>query len=584
MQRKRIRDWMRVPGNYQPGLRNSITDVDGVMVGHCTLQDDAVGIHTGVSVIRPHAGDVFLQKVPAAIHCANGFGKLCGAMQVSELGEIESLIGLTNTLSVSAVLQGLLNHHVPLMTRQQRSINIVVGETNDSYLNDIKRFAITPEHVRLAIESLSQAVEEGAVGAGAGTRCFGYKGGIGTASRIVPMPDLEQKNFTLGALVQTNYDGALSLYGRQIPHPSDIDTARQGSCMVVLATDAPLSERQLGRIARRAVVGLTNTGSYIQHGSGEFVIAFSNFAANLHSRNCTAAQRLELPEERLDAFFEATAEAVQEAVYNSLTMAQDTVAPDGNVVPALDLSAYMLPTVEAQPARKDKQKTIGILGGMGPKATADLFEKVIGQTNAACDSGHLHIIIDNDPSIPDRTAAILEGGEDPLPPLKRSARLLEGSGAQLLLLPCNTAHYFYDEVQSSVSIPVLNMLAITAQACRAQGFGKIGLLSTTGTAKSGVYEVAFLKESVGCVTPHEDEMGVVMRYIYQYKAGHPIPEREPLIAIIKSLSARGAEAIVLGCTELPMIVEGLDSPLPLIDPTLLLAKAAVQAAQEVEKN
>ena len=579
-QRKRIRDWMRVPGNYPPGPRNSISDVDGVTVGHCTLHDDAAGLHTGVTVIRPHAGDVFTLKVPAAIHCANGFGKLCGAMQVGELGEIESLIGLTNTLSLAQVLQGLLDYHVPRMRADQKSINVVVGETNDSFLSDIKRFAITPEHVRAAIEACSQEVEEGAVGAGAGTRCFGYKGGIGTASRVIPSPDFEGESFTLGALVQTNYDGALSLYGRLIPRPENTDEAKQGSCMIVLATDAPLSERQLGRIARRAIVGLTNTGSYIQHGSGEFVIAFSNFEGNLRAHNTAIFQRTELAEERLDAFFEAAVETVQEAVYNALTMARDIVSGDGAVVPALDLSAYSLPPAEALPSRKDKYKTIGIIGGMGPKATADLFEKVIAQTKAKSDNGHLHVLIDNDPSIPDRTAAILEGGENPLPALKRSAKLLEVSGADLLLIPCNTAHYFLDAVQASVSIPIMNMLAITAQACREQGYRTVGLLSTTGTAKSGVYEAAFQKEAVACVTPGDAEMDIVMQYIYQYKAGAPIAERAALAAIVETLQARGAEAIVLGCTELPMIFNGVDSPLPLIDPTLLLAKAAVRAAQE----
>ena len=583
-QRKRIRDWMRVPGNYAPGPRNSITDVDGVTVGHCTLHDDATGIHTGVTVIRPHAGDVYAQKVPAAIHCANGFGKLCGAMQVAELGEIESLIGLTNTLSVAQVLQGLLNYHVSRMQANQKSINIVVGETNDSVLSDIKRFAVTPEHVRLAIDALSQAVEEGAVGAGAGTRCLGYKGGIGTASRVIRLPELEEKPFTLGALVQTNYDGSLSLYGRQIPRAEQTQEAKQGSCMIVLATDAPLNERQLGRVARRAIVGLTNTGSYIQHGSGEFVIAFSNFAGNLRGRDDAFLQRQELPEGRLDSFFEAAVEAVQEAVYNSLTMARDITAFDGTLVPALNLSAYRLPSIQASPAREDGHKTIGIIGGMGPKATADLFEKIIAQTKAKSDNGHLHILIDNDPSIPDRTAAILEGGENPLPALKRSAKLLEGSGAEMLLIPCNTAHYFYEAVQASVSIPILNMLTITAKACRAQGYRKIGLLSTTGTAKSGVYETVFQKETVDCITPVDAEMDTVMRYIYQYKAGTPMTDRAALAAIVETLHARGAEAIVLGCTELPMIFEGVNSQLPLIDPTLLLAKAAVQAAQEWQRE
>jgi aspartate racemase len=205
---------------------------------------------------------------------------------------------------------------------------------------------------------------------------------------------------------------------------------------------------------------------------------------------------------------------------------------------------------------------------------------VIAETRAESDNGHLHVLIDNDPSIPDRTAAILDGGADPLPALTRSAKLLEGSGADLLLIPCNTAHYFFGAVQASVSIPILNMLAITAKTCRESGYCAVGLLSTTGTAKSGVYEAALRNENVDCITPEENEMETLMRFIYRYKAGTPIMQREPLVMIIKHLLARGAEAIVLGCTELPMITDGIESPLPLIDPTLLLAKAAVESAKE----
>jgi len=318
---KRIREWIDIPGNYHPGERNSITDVKGVTVGQVTVK--APGVCTGVTIISPASGDVFAQPIPGAVAVGNGFGKLTGALQVEELGEIESLIGLTNTLSVAAVLQGLVNYHAPKMPKGRESINILVGETNDSRLNDIRGCHITSSHAAEAIAKLSKEVEEGSVGAGAGTTCFGFKGGIGTSSRIITGETTgEGHDYAVGALVQSNYGGTLTVYGKEIPKPEP--GCQDGSCMIVIITDAPLSALQLKRMAKRGLIGMTNTGSFMSHGSGDFVIAASNYENN---RDCSDKSMKQgrnyyfLSDSQLNPFFEAAVEAVQEALYNSLTMA-----------------------------------------------------------------------------------------------------------------------------------------------------------------------------------------------------------------------------------------------------------------------
>jgi len=325
---KRIREWMEIPGKFQPGLRNSITDVPGVKCSHVTIA--GIGVRTGLTLISPCDGDVFINPLPAAVVAGNGFGKLVGSLQIDEMGETESLIGLTNTLSVAAVLQGLVEYHAPRLPSDYSSVNIIVGETNDSRLNDIRGCHIRPHHVAQAIELLSADVAEGDVGAGAGTVAFGYKGGIGTSSRKVP------DNFTIGALVQSNYSGNLTIYGKTIPKPSKPPAHEDGSCMIVVITDAPLSSRQLKRLAKRALIGMTNTGSFMHNGSGDFAIAASNYPANRRDRAAYGQSYYYLSDAQLNPFFEACADAVQEALYNSMTMAEGV-----DVFPGLNLADFV---------------------------------------------------------------------------------------------------------------------------------------------------------------------------------------------------------------------------------------------------
>ncbi|HWQ58971.1 MAG TPA: P1 family peptidase [Clostridia bacterium] len=338
-QRKRIREWMEIPARFEPGERNSITDVPGVLVGHCTLKREP--ICTGVTVVKPHAGDPYKYPAPCAIYVGNGFGKLAGSVQVEELGTVESLIGLTNTFSVAQVLQGIIDYQLGFMGEGDWSMNVLVGETNDGGLNDIRACAVRPEHVRRAIEALGEHVEEGCVGAGAGTRCYGFKGGIGTASRVVPRRATgEEEDYVVGALVQTNFDGNLNIYGRRLSRDSDKERPMPGSCMVVVATNAPVDARQLKRIAKRGILGIAYTGSYLAHSSGDFCIAFSNREENLVDRHrMRKAAFTRLDDEQLDPLFEAAAEAVQEAVYNSLTMAVSTRS-NGNAAEGFDIEAY----------------------------------------------------------------------------------------------------------------------------------------------------------------------------------------------------------------------------------------------------
>ncbi|HWS29548.1 MAG TPA: P1 family peptidase [Clostridia bacterium] len=338
-ERKRIRDWMNIPARFQTGEKNGITDVMGVAVGHCTLTEGTAC--TGVTVIRPHLLDPYRFPTPCAVYAGNGFGKLAGSVQVEELGVAESLIGLTNTFSVAQVIQGILEYQIPFMGENDWSMNTLVGETNDGGLNDLRAFHVKSEHALRAISALSEDVEEGCVGAGTGTRCFGFKGGIGTASRIVPgLAVGEQESYLVGALVQTNYGGNLNVYGHALPLKPVPERPLAGSCMVIVATDAPLDARQLKRIAKRGIVGLNDTGSYLSHSSGDFCIAFSNCAENLFDRHDTHKKPfVRLDDGQLDPLFEATAEAVREAVYNSLTMAA-TMEKNGITVKEFDITEY----------------------------------------------------------------------------------------------------------------------------------------------------------------------------------------------------------------------------------------------------
>ena len=333
--RPRARDLGLAPGVFEPGAKNAITDVAGVSVGHATLnQGDA--IRTGVTVIVPHQGNVFQDKVPGAVFVGNAFGKLAGSTQVDELGTIETPIGLTNTLSVGAVMDGLVRWTLDRAGNENvRSVNALVGETNDGGLNDIRGQHVRPQHAIEALKAAhSGAVQEGSVGAGTGTEAFGWKGGIGTSSRKL---EARHGGYTVGVLVQSNYGGVLTMggapvgkilgryayrpTGQQASGPAGNDDHGDGSCMIVVATDAPIDARDLKRLAARAVFGLARTGSSFSNGSGDFAIAFST-APDLRTRSGSAAQaRTLLPTDGVSPLFQAALEATEEAVYNSLLKA-----------------------------------------------------------------------------------------------------------------------------------------------------------------------------------------------------------------------------------------------------------------------
>jgi D-aminopeptidase len=330
--RPRARDLGIAPGVFQPGPLNAITDVAGVRVGHKTLVEGD-HVRTGVTAVVPHAGNVFQDKVPGAVFVGNAFGKLAGSTQVDELGTIETPIALTNTLSVGAAVEGLVRWTLDQAGNENvRSVNALVGETNDGGLNDIRGLHVRPEHVIEAIKAAAAGpVPEGSVGAGTGTRAFGWKGGIGTSSRKL---DARFGGFTVGVLVQSNYGGVLTIDGipagkalgrydyQPRPPAQGEDRYGDGSCMIVVATDAPLDARDLKRLAARAVFGLACTGSSFSNGSGDFAIAFST-AADLRTRfGSSAAQpRTLLPTDGVSPLFQAALEATEEAVYNSLLRA-----------------------------------------------------------------------------------------------------------------------------------------------------------------------------------------------------------------------------------------------------------------------
>ena len=340
-QRPRLRDWGIEIGVFKPGPNNAVTDVEGVKVGHVTLtRGDSV--RTGVTAVLPHEGNVFEQKVRAAVFVGNGFGKLIGTTQISELGQIETPIVLTNTLSVWDAANGVVDYMLALPGNERvRSINPVVGETNDGFLNDIRGRHVSRSDVLRAISAATGGhVEEGCVGAGTGTICNGWKGGIGTSSRRLPPA---MGGYTVGVLVQTNYGGILDIAGVPVgkelgryAFKERLAPRGDGSCMIVVATDAPLSIRQLQRLAARAPLALGRTGSSMSHGSGDYVIAFTT-SRDAEETDEGIRTRTLLNDEHLSPLFQAAVEATEEAIVNSLFKATDTKGYLGRTVEALPL-------------------------------------------------------------------------------------------------------------------------------------------------------------------------------------------------------------------------------------------------------
>jgi D-aminopeptidase len=335
-------------GVMQKGPTNSIVDVVGVKVGHVTLIV-ADSIRTGVTAILPHGNNLFQQKVPAAIFTGNGFGKLAGTTQIKELGNIESPIILTNTLSVAEGMNGVIRYTLAQKGNEQvQSVNAVVGETNDGGLNDIRGKHVTVDHVLQAINTAStQKPQQGNVGAGTGTVCFGFKGGIGTASRKLPA---SLGGYTVGVLVQTNFGGVLQIDGvpvgenlRRYSFSNQLQNPVDGSCMIVVATDAPLDSRNLERLAKRAFMGLAKTGGIASNGSGDYVIAFSNNASVLiaHDSKTSTITTTVLRNDEMSPLFMAAIEATEEAIINSLFMATDMKGKGGLTIEALPLDKVL---------------------------------------------------------------------------------------------------------------------------------------------------------------------------------------------------------------------------------------------------
>lgn len=353
--RPRARDLGLEVGIFEPGTHNAITDVSGVRVGHTTVVEGD-RVRTGVTAILPHGGDLYRERVPAAIYVGNGFGKLLGVTQVRELGELETPVLLTCTLCVWKVADALVEWQLARDGMENvGSLNAVVGETNDGGLNDIRARPVRPEHVVAALEgAASGPVDEGSVGAGTGTRAFGWKGGIGTSSRVLPA---SLGGWTVGVLVQSNFGGILTMngapVGRELGRYSfrgavegsadpgaawlEQDDTGQGSIMMVVATDAPLSDRNLERLAARAIMGLARTGSFAGNGSGDYVIAFSTAESVRRRPGAAAATPGELGNDDMSALFQAAVESTEEAIYNSLLRAT-TVTGMGRTADALPIA------------------------------------------------------------------------------------------------------------------------------------------------------------------------------------------------------------------------------------------------------
>lgn len=333
-------------GILPTGPLDAITDVAGVAVGHRTLwKGDAV--RTGVTAILPHGGNLFQEKVPAAIEVGNGFGKLAGSTQIDELGNIETPIVLTNTLSVGTAVRAVVQYTLNQPGNEDvRSVNAVVGETNDGFLNDVRGLHVTEDDVWAAIEGADGGpVGEGAVGAGTGTVCYGFKGGIGTSSRRLPA---ELGGHTVGALVQTNFGGILTVNGAPVGRELGqfwlsgyVDDDTGGSCMFIVGTDAPICARNLRRLAKRALCGLARTGSVMNNGSGDYAVAFSTAYRIPHASPPEAAAGIMLTNDQVSPLFLAAAEATEEAIYNSLFAATTVTGRDGHTVEALPVERVL---------------------------------------------------------------------------------------------------------------------------------------------------------------------------------------------------------------------------------------------------
>ncbi len=334
MKQKFTRD-IRI-GSMAPGARNQITDVPGVRVGHSTIRDEKH--NTGVTVILPTEDNVFANKPVAAVHVHNGYGKTCGTVQIEELGTLETPIALTNTLNVGLAADALVQYMTARCAQDNialRSINPVVGECNDSSMNTITDRPVTAAHVFEAIETASEHFAEGDVGAGTGTTCYGFKGGIGSASRLVA---LDGRTYTVGVLVQSNYGSTADLRINGVPlseYPANaLAASDKGSIIIVLACDIPLTARQLKRVIKRCSVGIARLGSYIGHGSGEIFIGFTT--ANRIPQNAPDILPIRaVNEDRIDQIFRAAGEAAEEAILHSMLNADAGTALDGHEIPSL---------------------------------------------------------------------------------------------------------------------------------------------------------------------------------------------------------------------------------------------------------
>ncbi len=335
--RPRARDFGIRVGVLSPGTLNAITDVAGVKVGHVTLIEGR-DTRTGVTAVLPHDGNIYQDKVPAGVSVANGFGKFTGTTQIQELGTLETPIVLTNTLSVPAAADGLIEYTLTQAGSERvSSVNPVVGETNDAWLNDIRARRVSRSDVLDALtKAAAGPVEEGAVGAGTGTTCFDYKGGIGTSSRRLPEA---QGGYTVGVLAQTNFGGVLTIGQLGVFQQPAGAPSEGGSCVLVVATDAPLDARNLARLAKRALLGIARTGGTYSNGSGDYAIAFSTSpSVRVPARSASSTQTVTLlRDERISPLFQAAAEAAEEAILNSLFKAVRMEGKDGHVAEALPL-------------------------------------------------------------------------------------------------------------------------------------------------------------------------------------------------------------------------------------------------------
>ena len=563
----RPRDFGLSFGSLPTGRTNTIVDVGDLRVGHATVHDDDRGVHTGVTAILNDELAAGL-PLPAALYVGNGYGKLVGATQIETTGQIETPVMLTSTLSTFRVADHLITWMQGRRATALRSINPVVGEINDTWLSAPHDYRLDDEAVFEALNSASHDIVAGGnVGGGAGACALGFKAGIGSASRRLRIRGEEHH---LGVLIQANMTGELRLHGGRVtPQSLGLPVAgpatEEGSCIVVVAVDFPCSPARAG--THRPACGLRPRSRRRGIQSRERRLRDQP----LHGRSRRAAPATRGPRRavRRDSRLRRRRRRGRALRCGHHRPRYRAGRPPGS----------RRRIRRGGPAVKMPPSRLGVLGGMGPMATAYFFERLIAATSASTDQEHIPVVIWSDGRVPDRTDALLGRGPSPVPAMNEGWHALKNAGADLIAIPCNTAHAFLSEIDTSPGRGFVDMIAATVDTAAALSSGRVGLFATRGTRMSGLYDRAAEERGLDLVHVDEDEQeNLIDKAIRILKGGERSDAAERLIEeATRSLATSGCDVVMAACTEIPLASGRASQVLPVVDSVACLADACVEA-------